>query len=185
MQEVCAPANAHLGLVAYSPLAGGALSGKYLELGSEMCFPGSDSHTALSVSRLLRFPGFQNHFISAPAVQATQEYLQVAESLGLPLDVLSLAFVYSRPFVLSTAVGASSVDQLKRNVQALNQPINAEAESLLHGVFRRHMDPTRGVHPSIDHNCEYVDPSKLPWGAKDQDVDPELDILINQRLSKF
>jgi hypothetical protein len=32
---------------------------------------------------------------------------------------------------------------------------------------------------------QYIDPSKLPWGAKDQDVDPELDILINQRLSKF
>ena len=43
----------------------------------------------------------------------------------------------------------------------------------------------RYIQMSVDPNVEYVDPSKLPWGARDVDVDPELDILINQRLSKL
>ena len=104
--------------------------------------------------------------------------------MSLPLAPLSLAWVYSRPFVTSTIIGVTSLSQLEENVMALNIPITEEISTLIDGVHKQYLDPTRGVFEVVDPNIEYVDPSKLPWGAKDQDVDPELDILINRRLSK-
>ena len=75
--------------------------------------------------------------------------------------------------------------QLEDNVMALNMPISDEIAAQLNAIFRDHLEPTRGIFDVMDPNLEYIDPSKLPWGGKDTEVDPELDILINQRLSKF
>ena len=111
--------------------------------------------------------------------------MKVANDFALPLEAISLAFVYSRPFVTSTIIGASSLNQLKSNILALNLPIRGDLETAINDVYRSHMDPSKGVFDVIDPNVEYVDPSKLPWGARDVDVDPELDVLINQRLSKL
>jgi len=107
----------------------------------------------------------------------------VAAAYDLPLSALSSAWVYSRPAVTSTIIGASSVQQLTENVQALNLvPLSSEILGSLKSVHKKHIDPTKGRFDILDPSLEYVDPSKLPWGAKDQDVDPELDLLINQRL---
>jgi Aldo/keto reductase family len=91
----------------------------------------------------------------------------------------------SRPFVTSTIIGATNVDQLEQNIKALNMPISDEVAEMINEVYSSFRDPTKGLFEIIDPTVEYIDPTKLPWGAKDQDVDPELDILINQRLSKF
>lgn len=90
-----------------------------------------------------------------------------------------------RKFVSSTIIGVSSKQQLRENVLALNIPVEKELAEALNAVYSRHRDPTKGVFDIVDPNIEYVDPSKLPWGAKDQDVDPELDVLISQRMSQF
>jgi diketogulonate reductase-like aldo/keto reductase len=108
-------------------------------------------------------------------------YQAVADGYGVPLAPVALAWVYSHPSVLSTLLGVSSAQQLKENVQALNfAPLSAQLRSDLETVRRKHLDPTKGVFSVIDPNTEYTDPSKLPWGAKDQDVDPELDMLIHR-----
>jgi hypothetical protein len=118
-------------------------------------------------------------------MEAVREYQGVADMFSMPLAPLALAWVYSRPFVTSTIIGATNLDQLEDNVMALNVPVSDELSDMINEVYRKHLEPTRGVFEIIDPTLEYIDPSKLPWGAKDQDVDPELDILINQRLSKM
>ena len=118
-------------------------------------------------------------------MEAVRRYQELADSLSIPLTPLALAWVYSRPFVTSTIIGATNLRQLEDNVMALNMPITDDIAAALNAVFRDHLEPTRGIFEVMDPNLEYIDPSKLPWGGKDTEVDPELDILINQRLSKF
>ena len=174
MSEACSPQNCNVGLLAYSPLAGGALTGKYLDLS-----------TCSMESRMRKYVGYMHRYIAPPSINAVEAYMKVAHEFALPLEAISSAFVYSRPFVTSTIIGATSLDQLKANILALNLPIRGDLEVAINEVYRSHMDPSKGVFDVIDPNVEYVDPSKLPWGARDVDVDPELDILINQRLSKL
>lgn len=169
MQEVCS--NSNIGLLAYSPLAGGALTGKY-----------QDAKRVSSAARMRQYVGFMHRYISPPALEAIQKYQEVADMVSLPLTQLSLAWVYSRPFVTSTLIGATSTDQLRDNILALNIPITDEVTKHINKVYRKHVDPTKGVFEVIDPNLEYIDPSKLPWGAKDEDVDPELDLIISSRL---
>ena len=174
MLEACSPVNNNMGLLAHSPLAGGALSGQYL-------YPESLS----SEARMKKYVGFMHRYICDPSSSAIKEYMRVANTLELPLSTLAYAFVYSRPYTTSTIIGATNVLQLEKNVHALNLPISEEILNMINKVYRRHIDPTKGIFEIIDPTTEYIDSTKLPWGAKDQDVDPELDVLINQRLSKF
>lgn len=174
MQEVCATANCNLGLFAVSPLAGGSLSGKYL-----------DPSTVPMEARLRKYVGFMTRYVSKPALDAVRAYKEVADKISLPLAPLALAWVYSRPFVTSTVIAATSASQLEDNVMSLNIPIDKEVAELVNSVHRKFVDPCKGSNPVVDPNLEYIDPSKLPWGAKDQDVDPELDVLISQRFNKM
>jgi aryl-alcohol dehydrogenase-like predicted oxidoreductase len=174
MLEACSPINANVGLLAYSPLAGGALTGKYL-----------NPKTVDPAARLRQYIGYMHRYIAPPAMEAVRKYQGVADVISMPLGALALAWVYTRPFVTSTIIGATNLQQLEDNVLALNVPISDEVAALINEVYRAHIEPTRGVFEVVDPNLDTIDPSKLPWGARDQDVDPELDVLINQRLSKF
>lgn len=174
MIEACSPVNADVAIVAYSPLAGGALSGKYLS--AQLVDPDIRMH---------RYVGYMHRYIAPPAMEATRLYRAMADEVSMPLAPLALAWVYKRPYVTATVIGATNLRQLEENVQALNIPMSDEIEDLVNSIHRQQRDPTKGVFEIIDPYTEYVDPSKLPWGGRDQDVDPELDILINQRLSKF
>ena len=172
--EACSSVNADVAIVPYSPLAGGALSGKYL-----------DARLVDPEIRMHKYVGYMHRYIAPPAVEATRQYLSMADEVSMPLAPLALAWVYKRPYVTSTVIGATNLRQLEENVQALNIPMSDELEELINRIHRQQRDPTKGVFEIVDPYTEYVDPAKLPWGGRDQDVDPELDILINQRLSKF
>jgi aryl-alcohol dehydrogenase-like predicted oxidoreductase len=174
MIEACSKVNGNLAVVASSPLAGGALTGKYLD----------PKHIDPS-ARMRKYVGYMDRFICPPSREATSLYKNVADDISMPMSVLSLAWVYTRPFVTSTVIGATSLTQLEDNVMALNMPISEEVARMINEVHRSYIDPSKGTFEIVDPYIEYTDPSKLPWGGKDQDVDPELDILINQRLMKF
>jgi aryl-alcohol dehydrogenase-like predicted oxidoreductase len=121
------------GFLAHSPLAGGALSGKYAKGG------------ATGASRLLRYPGFTARYLLPSVNEAVLDYGVVAEKYGLTLAQLSLAWCYTRPFVTSTVIGASSVAQLKDNLFALNCPITNEMEEDIAALYRnKHREPTQG-----------------------------------------
>jgi aryl-alcohol dehydrogenase-like predicted oxidoreductase len=99
--EICHREN--IGLLAYSPLGFGVLSGKYR------------NGKAHPNSRLNLFPRMKR-YSSKKSLEATERYAQLAEKTGLSLTDLSLAFVNDRSFVTSNIIGATNMDQLKENI---------------------------------------------------------------------
>ncbi|XP_057430203.1 uncharacterized protein LOC130723245 isoform X2 [Lotus japonicus] len=132
--EVCHPKNHNIGLLAYSPLGGGTLSGKYIDIDSE----------AAKSGRLNLFPGYMERYNKSVSREATIKYLEVAKKHGLTLVELALGFARDRPFMTSSIVGATSVDQLKEDIDAFTttqRPLPAEVMADIEAVFKRYKDP--------------------------------------------
>jgi aryl-alcohol dehydrogenase-like predicted oxidoreductase len=104
LSEICMREN--VGLLAYSPLAFGFLSGKYLN--------GTPAN-----SRMGTFPHFVR-YTNENCYKVTRLYQELAHSLGLTLTELSLAFVHHQKFVTSTIIGATNLDQLEENINAFD-----------------------------------------------------------------
>ena len=111
-----------IGLLAYSPLGFGVLSGKYL--GGKLP----------SKSRLALFPTYKR-YRSENATKATQKYFDLAQEHGISLAQMALAFVNSRPFVTSNIIGATTMDQLKENIGSIDVKLN---DALLKGINAIH-----------------------------------------------
>ena len=92
-----------IGLLAYSPLGFGVLSGKYLG--------GRKPDNA----RITLFPNYKR-YSGETAVEATQKYYELAQANDLSLAQMSLAFVNRQPFLTSNIIGATSMRQLKENI---------------------------------------------------------------------
>ncbi len=90
-------------LLAYSPLAFGVLSGKYLN--------GKQPKNA----RLTLFPHY-TRYNHPQVIEATRQYVEVAAEYDFSPAQMALAFVNSRPFVVSSIIGATSMEQLKENI---------------------------------------------------------------------
>lgn len=103
-----------IGLLAYSPLAFGWLSGKY------------EGGARPDGARITLFERFQRY--SKPqAIKATSEYVALAKRYGLSPAQFALAFVNTRPFTTSTLIGATSLDQLRENIASIDVKLPAEA----------------------------------------------------------
>lgn len=110
LTEICY--REQVGLLAYSPLGFGILSGKHLQ-GK---VPGS---------RIALFPQF-TRYTSENATRATALYKELAEHHGLTLTQMALAFVQQQPIVSSTIIGATSVEQLKENIDTQELVLSPE-----------------------------------------------------------
>ncbi|XP_027366368.1 uncharacterized protein LOC113872766 isoform X1 [Abrus precatorius] len=133
--EVCHPKNCNIGLLAYSPLGGGSLTGKYLDMNSE----------AAKRGRLNLFPGYMERYNKSVAREATKKYLEVAKKHGLTPVQIALGFARDRPFVTSSIIGATSVEQLKKDIDAFTtteRPLPADVMADIEDVFKRYKDPT-------------------------------------------
>tara|TARA_B100000780_G_C21112717_1_gene449825 strand:- start:1250 stop:2320 length:1071 start_codon:yes stop_codon:yes gene_type:complete len=96
------------GLLAYSPLAGGRLSGKYIR------------NKKIKNSRYTLWPKtFSRHNTKRGEV-AIKKYAQLSKKYNLTPSVFSNAFVLSRPFLTSSITGATSIKQLKENINSIN-----------------------------------------------------------------
>jgi len=102
-----------VGLLAYSPMAFGMLSGKYL--GGKLP----------EGSRLKLFPVF-SRYNSDQSQFLTQKYADLAEELNLSLAQLALAFVNQQPFVTSNIIGATNLEQLKENIESIHVELSQE-----------------------------------------------------------
>jgi aryl-alcohol dehydrogenase-like predicted oxidoreductase len=109
LSEVCHREN--VGLLAYSPLAFGVLSGKFLN--------GTNHPNA----RINLFPQFAR-YNSENTREATRKYNEIASDFGLTLTELSLAFVTQQPFLSSTIIGATTLEQLKENINTIKVSLN-------------------------------------------------------------
>ncbi|GLT42150.1 hypothetical protein SLA2020_161690 [Shorea laevis] len=132
--EVCHPNNCNVGLLAYSPLGGGSLTGKYIDINSEAARRG----------RLNLFPGYMERYNRSIAKEATIQYIELAKKHGLTPVQLALGFARDRPFMISSIIGATSVDQLKEDIDAFlktERPLPPEVMSGIETVFKRYKDP--------------------------------------------
>lgn len=110
-----------VGLLAYSPLGFGVLTGKYLNEQPEN-------------ARLTRWPNY-SRYSNPQAVEATRRYVELARRFQLDPAQMALAFVNSRPFLTANIIGATSMEQLKNNIASeeltLTEELLAEIE-LIH-----------------------------------------------------
>jgi aryl-alcohol dehydrogenase-like predicted oxidoreductase len=111
-----------IGLLAYSPLGFGVLSGKYLG--------GKKPPKA----RITLFPNY-SRYINEQSVIATQKYYDLAKRHGLSLAQMALAFVNTRPFLTSNIIGATSMEQLKENIGSIDVQLSDE---VLKGIAKIH-----------------------------------------------
>jgi aryl-alcohol dehydrogenase-like predicted oxidoreductase len=108
-------------LLAYSPLAFGALSGKYLD------------DRRPDGARLTMFPQFARYTGEA-GVRATHSYVEIARRHGLDPAQMAIAYAVSRPFTASVIIGATTMEQLRSNIAAveltLDDQVLAEIETV-------------------------------------------------------
>ncbi|MFA9290120.1 MAG: aldo/keto reductase [Solirubrobacteraceae bacterium] len=94
-------------LLAYSPLGGGLLSGKYLK------------SNLPEGSRYQLYPNYFSRYKHGNTNLAVEAYNKLAKESGVSLTQLSLAFINSREFLLSNIVGATKIEQLKENIGSI------------------------------------------------------------------
>ncbi|GGK37493.1 aldo/keto reductase [Salinarimonas ramus] len=117
-----------VGLLAYSALGQGYLTGKY-EGGAR---PAGARLTLFDRMQRYQTPG-------APA--AITAYVDLARKWGLDPAQMALAWAASRPFMTSVIIGATSVEQLKANIDALAVTISPELEAEIDAIHLRHTNP--------------------------------------------
>ncbi|MFN3927165.1 MAG: NADP(H)-dependent aldo-keto reductase [Pseudanabaenaceae cyanobacterium] len=124
LAEVCY--REQVGLLAYSPLAFGMLTGKYLHNG---------------VGRLSLYPQFGQRYHKVNVPEATQAYVELAHRYGLKPSHLALAFVRSRWFTVSTIIGATTMSQLQENIDSLQVQLDENILKEIDGIHQRYPNP--------------------------------------------
>ena len=124
--EICMREN--VGLLAYSPMAFGVLSGKFLS---------GENHPN---SRLNLFPQMAR-YNSAQCAEATRLYQEIAHENGLTLTELSLAFIEQQSFLTSTIIGASTMEQLKENINTIKVTLSEDVLQAINTVQALIPDP--------------------------------------------
>ena len=118
----------NVGLLAYSPMAFGVLSSKFLT---------GEAHPN---ARINLFPQF-SRYNSEQSAAATRLYNEIAQQNGLTLTQLALAFIEQQPFVTSTIIGATTTEQLKENIDTINVTLSEELLQAIDGVQAKIPDP--------------------------------------------
>ena len=116
-------------LLGYSPLAFGALTGKYLD--------GKRPDKA----RMSLFPERYARFLSPLAQETVRRYVQIAEAHGLTPATLAIAFAKDRPFMTAPIIGATSLEQLREAIAAAEVKLPPEILAEIEGVHRVQPNP--------------------------------------------
>jgi len=119
-----------VGLLAYSPLAIGYLSGKYRD------------NQIPKNSRIGLFGNFWTRYKEDNAKKAVDDYFKLARENGLTLAQMSLAFVNSRPFITSNIIGATTMEQLKENIGTADIELNEEIVEKINLIHSNNPNPT-------------------------------------------
>lgn len=121
MREQC-------GLLAYSPLAFGMLSGKY-------------EHGARPANaRITLFSRF-TRYTTPQAIAACSRYVRLAEEHGLDPAQMALTFVTRQPFVTSNIIGATSLEQLESNLGSMSLELGDELLEAIEAIHRAQPNP--------------------------------------------
>jgi aryl-alcohol dehydrogenase-like predicted oxidoreductase len=117
------------GLLAYSPLGFGVLSGKYLGAARP------------AGARLTLYPEY-SRYSNPAAVSATGKYVALARNFQLDPAQMALAYVHSRPFLTSTIIGATCMDQLRDNIDSIASELPAEVLEAIELIHKEHPNPS-------------------------------------------
>lgn len=117
-----------LGLLAYSPLGFGSLSGKYVKAQPES-------------GRISLFPGFGQRYLKPNVNAAVMEYGAIAQKYNLSPVTMALAFVRQRWFVTSTIIGATTLAQLQENIASLDVTLSPEILADIDAVHSHYPNP--------------------------------------------
>ena len=117
-----------VGLLAYSPLGMGLLTGKYRN--------GAKPEN----SRMVVFERF-TRYGGAETWEAAERYLQLADDHDINPTHMALAFVNTRPFLLSNIIGATTMDQLKMNIDSLDVVLSKEVLKGIEAIQRAIPNP--------------------------------------------
>ena len=121
--------NEEVGLLPYSPLAGGVLSGKYLN--------GKKPENA----RMTLFERMRTRYTNQHAENAVLEYQKIALKYDLNLTQMAINFVTKQNFVTSNIIGATSVNQLEENIDSINCELNEEVIKEIEKVHKIYTYP--------------------------------------------
>ena len=121
--------NEEVGLLPYSPLAGGVLSGKYLN--------GKKPENA----RMTLFERMRGRYSNQHAENAVLEYQKIAVKYNLNLTQMAINFVTKQNFVTSNIIGATSITQLEENINSIDCKLNEEVMAEIEKVHKIYTYP--------------------------------------------
>ena len=119
----------NVGLLAYSPLGFGVLSGKYL------------NGQRPAGARLTEYDHYAR-YTSEQAEWATEQYAKIAADAGLDMAQMALAFINSRAFVTSNIIGATTMQQLKSNIDSIDVTLSEDVLEAIDAVHERQPNPS-------------------------------------------
>lgn len=119
----------HCGLLAYSPLGFGVLSGKYLD------------NQKPAGARITRWPDY-TRYSNPQAISATKKYVALAKQHGLDPAQMALAFINSRPFLTSTIIGATNMEQLQANIASIDLNLADEVLDNIEEIHNQTPNPS-------------------------------------------
>nr|WP_315475463.1 aldo/keto reductase [uncultured Undibacterium sp.] len=120
-----------VGLLAYSPLAFGRLTGKYVD-------------DAQAKGRLTKFPPtWSPRYMRPEVITTSARYTELARAHGLTPTQLALAWCYSRWFVASTIIGATNLTQLVENIRATDIKLTEEVVAAINAVHAISANPAQ------------------------------------------
>ena len=117
------------GLLAYSPLASGVLSGKYR------------NNQKPKGSRLQLFGDYFPRYAGKSSNLVVEEYFKIAKKHKISLVQLSLAFVCQQPFVTSNIIGATTMKQLEENIGSADIKLSSEIIDEINLVHKKNSNP--------------------------------------------
>ncbi|MDD2720784.1 MAG: NADP(H)-dependent aldo-keto reductase [Gallionella sp.] len=126
LAEVCRHTN--VGLLAYSPLAFGHLTGKYLA-------------NPAAHGRITLFPGFGQRYNKPNVPAASAEYVRIAQQAGLNPAQMALAYARTRWFTTSVILGATTVQQLGENLDSSALTLSDDIIGQIESVHQRYPNP--------------------------------------------
>lgn len=132
LAEACHHHN--VGLLPYSPLAGGVLTGKYV-----------DPEKVPEGARLKMFKGYMERYLGSQNEAATKAYCDIAKDAKISPTELALSWCYHRSHVASTIIGATTIEQLNENIKAYDVILEDETLEKIAEVYKKYTDPTKAM----------------------------------------
>ena len=117
-----------IGLLAYSPLGFGVLTGKYL---------GGNVPVDARLSLFQRFDRYNNE----QGIRATRTYVELAQQYGYSPAQMALAFVNSKPFVTANIIGATNLEQLSENINSIDIKLPKELLEKIDTLHQQQPNP--------------------------------------------